>query len=391
MLMDVGFTIRDKNDANDASNQRFTGKMSTEGVESSMLLIQKAKAENSKEVIIFWDSGSSISLVKKDYALKQRLNGVDVSYELVTLGNVGKVQNTKLYDVPLIDFTGRKHIISAYAIDEICRGCGDVDITSVVKLFSNLKLKDVQRPRKDVDILVGMDYAHLQPESMARCENLVLYKSLFGTRRILGGYHEAIRIDNKINMFVKTVAHARSIKIEVLKPRTGVDFFTAETFGVNVPPKCRRCRSCKECTFDVNQISRCEQYELEVIKKNLKLDCVKSKWTTTYPYKVDPVILKENRYQADTFLKRTEKRISKSVVVKEQYCKQFQNLIDRGVFREIPEDKMRNYDGPTFYITHHEIYKEESSSTPVRIVSNTSLKNKDGMSLNDIMMKGLTL
>ena len=87
-------------------------------------------------------------------------------------------------------------------------------------------------------------------------------------------------------------------------------------------------------------------------------------------------------------MKKTEKRISKNEVVKEQYCKQFQDLIDRNVFREIPEDEMKNYDGPIFYITHHEVYKEESSSTPVRIVLNTSLKNKDGMSLNDVMMKG---
>ena len=35
-------------------------------------------------------------------------------------------------------------------------------------------------------------------------------------------------------MFVKTVAHAKSVKTEVLKPRTEVVFFSAEGFGINV-------------------------------------------------------------------------------------------------------------------------------------------------------------
>ena len=103
---------------------------------------------------------------------------------------------------------------------------------------------------------------------------------------------------------------------------------------------------------------------------------------------MDPAVLRENRDQADGFLRRTEKRISKNDIVKDQYCKQFQDLIDRGVFRELPDAEIREYMGPTFYITHHEVYKTESSSTPVRIVSNTSLKNNDGISLNDILMKG---
>ena len=42
------------------------------------------------------------------------------------------------------------------------------------------------------------------------------------------------------------------------------------------------------------------------------------------------------------------------------------------------------------YVSHHEVFKEESASTPVRIVLNSSLRFH-GLSLNAILMKGPNL
>ena len=57
------------------------------------------------------------------------------------------------------------------------------------------------------------------------------------------------------------------------------------------------------------------------------------------------------------------------------------------MFREIPEKEMDESQGAVCYISYHKVYKEGATSTPVRIVLNTSLKNKDGLSLNDVMVK----
>ena len=127
---------------------------------------------------------------------------------------------------------------------------------------------------------------------------------------------------------------------------------------------------------------------MEVIRRNLKLDVVENKWSTTYPYKTDPSILRDNRKQAEDILIRQEKRLKKNPEVQDQYRKQFQDFIARGVFREISEVEREEYKGPVNYISHHEVFKSQSSSTPTRIVSNSSLKNRDGLSLNEILMKG---
>ena len=91
--------------------------------------------------------------------------------------------------------------------------------------------------------------------------------------------------------------------------------------------------------------------------------------------------------QALSLLKRTEKRLSRSLSAAEKYCKQFEDFIERGVVTEISEKEDKEYAGPAFYVSHHEVFKPDSSSTPVRLVINSSLKY-NGYSLNDILMKG---
>ena len=88
-------------------------KASCDGEIGMLLLIQSARSEKC-DVEIFFDSGSSISLIRRDYAERCGLRGINVSYELITLGNIPKLQNTVLYDVPLIDRFGVKYVIKAY-------------------------------------------------------------------------------------------------------------------------------------------------------------------------------------------------------------------------------------------------------------------------------------
>ena len=194
-------------------------------------------------------------------------------------------------------------------------------------------------------------------------------------------------IGDTVSGFTRIVAHAKITKVEVLKPKVRIDFFSAESFGVNVPPRCDRCKTCKHCRFEIHQLSISEQKELEVIRNNLKLDPISNKWSTEDPYTCDPSILKDNRAQASSLLERTERRLSRNNDIKEEYRKQFRDFVSRGIFKEISEKEYMEYAGPVSYISHHEVFKEDSASTPVRIVLNSSLKF-NGISINDIMMKG---
>ena len=62
-------------------------------------------------------------------------------------------------------------------------------------------------------------------------------------------------------------------------------------------------------------------------------------------------------------------------------------MVNRTVARKLTISEISRYKGPVHYISHHEIMKPESDSTPIRIVFNSSSKYKDHR-LNDYWAKG---
>ena len=336
---------------------------SYKSISHTLLLIQDVRTPTGN-VKVFWDNGSSLALVSQNFVTRNRLTGVAVTYELITVGNQVTLHHTKIYEVMLMDRNGDKHKIVAYEIEEICGKIGKIKVGHLVQSFPSLKHEDVKRHSGEIDLLIGFDHAALHPQRIDVHEGLCLYKSQFGTGKILGGTHQLIK--GEAPEFIAAVSchvQARLGKVYVNQhyacgsAMTKIDFFSSEEFGVNIPPRCNRCKSCKECCFETQQMSRIEQEELAVIKNNMKLDPVKKRWTTTYPYKTDPKFLEDNYQQALSFLERTEKRLARDSVAAEKYAEQIQDLIDREVIVEITKAEMKQYDGPVFYLTHHEVKK----------------------------------
>ncbi|XP_068739176.1 uncharacterized protein [Montipora capricornis] len=83
----------------------------------------------------------------------------------------------------------------------------------------------------------------------------------------------------------------------------------------------------------------------------------------------------------------TEKRLSKNKKHAETYQQQIQDMIDRDVARKLTQEELQKYKGPAHYISHHEVLKPDSKSTPVRIVFNSSA-NYMGHVLNEYWAKG---
>ena len=69
------------------------------------------------------------------------------------------------------------------------------------------------------------------------------------------------------------------------------------------------------------------------------------------------------------------------------YQEQIQDMISGGVAEKLSDDDVKAYDGPVHYISHHEVLKPESQSTPCRIVFNASA-SFNGHVLNDYWAKG---
>jgi len=95
-------------------------------------------------------------------------------------------------------------------------------------------------------------------------------------------------------------------------------------------------------------------------------------WEAQYPWIRNPNDLPDNRCAALAMLKSTEKRLSTNKMHAETYNSQIQDMVDRNVARKLSNDELQSHQGPVFYLSHHEVIKPESESTPCRIVFNSS-------------------
>ena len=120
---------------------------------------------------------------------------------------------------------------------------------------------------------------------------------------------------------------------------------------------------------------------MELIHNGLSLE--NKVWTARYPWIKNPSDL-HNKFIAAKMLQNTEETFERREA--ETYQSQVQDKLDRGVAKKLDEKDL-NYDGPMHYIIHHEVLKQDSASTPCRIVFNASANYKNHV-LNDHWAKG---
>ena len=356
---------------------------------STLLLVQTVETTYG-DALGFFDNGSTITLIARSFAERHNLKGVNITYELITVDNNVQVHHTVLYEITLLDKDGNAHVIQAYQIESICK-IPRVQIDDVASSFPSIKHTEIIIESGDIDLMIGMDHGELHPSKVDSNNGLILYESQFGSGYVIAGTHRKGHDISAFNQVARYHSHAQLANVRVAHcmhcSNPGVDFFTAEGFGVSIPPRCPSCANCKRCSFETHQLSRQDRDTVTKVRHNLVLDPIAKKWTTTYPLKCDPQILVENRDQALKYLDRTENRLKRNATNSRNYCEQFRDFIERNVITEVTDEEREAYSGPQHYVTHHEVLKPESTSTPVRLVINSSLKYK-GLSFNDILLKG---
>ena len=82
-----------------------------------------------------------------------------------------------------------------------------------------------------------------------------------------------------------------------------------------------------------------------------------------------------------------EQRLLKQPQLKKDYSEFLEEYIQLGHMTPLDEAEGKK-EGPNFYMPHHGVLKETSSTTKMRVVFNGSEKSSNGVSLNDILMVG---
>jgi hypothetical protein len=195
-----------------------------------------------------------------------------------------------------------------------------------------------------VSLLIGQDNLRLFPTEVRRAGGMALFKSQFGTGWMASG--NAGGMEATSSQDGECEDDALVFVAQESKNFQTPEFLSAEAMGVDLPRRCPSCKNCKECQFRTSAVSYKEDQEFHVILDGLKFDEERRKWTASYPFFIPPSELKDNYQQVKAYTERMEKRLIKQRRV-EEFNSQFRDTVERGVFKELSEDELKEWKGPS--------------------------------------------
>ena len=348
--------------------------------------VQSIPSSGGKMLSCMFDNCASTSLITRSAAAELNLKGQPDILEITTVTSKESIKSYS-YSLPLFDLSNKRHLITVHEIESIANNPQN-DVSGVKCLFSaNIQTKwdsISQRPVGEIDVLLGTNVLSMHPCDLECKGNLRVMSSSFGTGYILTGSHPCIKTDHLI-WSDSAAAIRHSVNRISIKPQ--YDFLEQDLLGVQTPRRCNNCQNCSECSFRSQQLSLQEQYQYQVLESNIAFDPALECYVVSYPFEEDPAILPNNRGQVIKIASRTERQLLKSGLV-EEFNKEFNKMIASGALVEISDKEMDMWGGPVHYVSLQIVINEGSSTTPIRIVSNSSLSNRNGVSLNSILMKG---
>ncbi|XP_049300551.1 uncharacterized protein LOC125774324 [Anopheles funestus] len=126
----------------------------------------------------------------------------------------------------------------------------------------------------------------------------------------------------------------------------------------------------------------CERHYVATTVRNTS-----GRYVVSLPFNSNPhVVLGDSKITADRRLRCMERRLSDNPKMKEEYVKfmvEYERLGHMKRLSDPVDDSVQHY-----YLPHHAVVKETSTTTKVRIVFDASCKSSSGYSLNDKLLVG---
>ena len=231
------------------------------------------------------------------------------------------------------------------------------------KLPTDLQLADEKfNEPGSIDILIGAElfYEMLLPDQRTRHGYPVLQKTVLGWT--LSGITPHINTSTvKQNSFM--VQDTTNLELNLQR------FWEIEPV---------------ESTSMTTEQMACEQHFIEnTIRQS------DGRFIVRLPVKMEPTELGTSRRMAETRLCSLERRLDRDPELKTQYHNFMQEYEAAGHMK--PVHPQLRPDSVCYYIPHHPVFKESSTTTKLRVVFDAGAKTSTGLSLNDILQVGPTV
>ena len=137
-------------------------------------------------------------MIRNELAEKLGLDGYDVKQKLVRSGGDMMDWDTRAYYFLLITNDEKKIVLMAMGVDEISSEIELANVEPALEVFPQIPdLQSIKRPSGKVDLLVGLNFAEVQPWEVERKGGLSLWKPNLGPGYLLGGTHTKIWLGNR--------------------------------------------------------------------------------------------------------------------------------------------------------------------------------------------------
>jgi len=173
-------------------------------VEEIIFPAQEAPVEGlNATALLMYDSGSNLSYISLDAVQRIQAKPVksNISLSLAVLGGKTKNLKTKLYEVKLINQEGKTERVTAYGIDNKTSPLKIPNNAKIAQIFPDIDLQLLYRKSSTVDILIGLDNAHVMPErTVVKTEQgLRIMENTFGIM-LQGLMTDSIRSSSRCNV-----------------------------------------------------------------------------------------------------------------------------------------------------------------------------------------------
>ena len=333
-----------------------------------------------------------MGIITFSHARALKLNGWKVSQWVQVASKPWEIWETKIYLVPLVDRTGKIHRVKCFGAESITSKLEKVLIDGVIHHFPQYTEDQLVRPHGQVQLLIGLNQLEILPIGpVFKVEGLGIFESIFGTGFVLAGTHASLKQPkvklSEVAFSMRTAVFGKGQRVNLIAQRTIDQAFPfLDEVGLSPPARCSGCQRCQECTVRAQKFSAVEAAELVAIEDRVTIQ--NGHAVAEYPFIKDPAMLQDNYEQVKKRALAVERRLEKTGEL-ECYNEQWEDFIARGAISPITEDEKNSYEGIVNYVDHHPVYNPGSSTTPVRLVVNSSLDNNNqGISINECWPKG---
>ena len=301
---------------------------------------------------------------------------------------------TTEYLVPLINIDGEDVEIWAVGLDRLTSESPSGGLEAAYQVFGDVDRARLERPEGAVDILLGQDYAGFLPRVVESRGHLLLLSSQFGSGLLLSGRLEGEgRVVCDHVMSEQALEYGRgtrnlpsnAVLVNHVQARLP-SFFEVDDLACPLPPSCKEHRDatqqCRECTFRGDRVSRREREALAKMEDSLHKG-EDGRLYISYPFNFRALDQRDNRHQARQVQVKVEETVKRKGV-EQEYREEMKKALEAGSLRLITTEEQENWRGPVHFISHFGVVNVESTSTKVRVVANSAMKNANsGHSFND--------